>query len=245
MNNILLTSGYNFEGYSISEYLGVYSGECALGTGFLSTLGASLADFLGSNSTMYSDKLKTAKTYAMEQLMTRVENAGGNAIIGLDIDYTTFSADIMGVIANGTAVKITKNVNAPLTKPKTFPIRATNPGMPFIPAYVLIDLSQNFASISLDIYCPVSFDLETAASAPKDSDMWVFNFEAFMKAVLAYNTAKEILEFLNEYNEEHPNTVSPLLIEEIVNLVSLERIYGNMQKSAVNKIQDFFLTHDT
>ena len=83
MNNILLTSGYNFEGYSISEYLGVYSGECALGTGFLSTLGASLADFLGSNSTMYSDKLKTAKPYAMEQLMTRVENAGGNPLLAL------------------------------------------------------------------------------------------------------------------------------------------------------------------
>lgn len=37
--DILMTSGYNFEGYTISNYLGVYSGECALGTGFLSTLG--------------------------------------------------------------------------------------------------------------------------------------------------------------------------------------------------------------
>ena len=31
---------------------------------------------------------------------------GGDAIIGLDIDYVSFSADIMGVIASGTAVKL-------------------------------------------------------------------------------------------------------------------------------------------
>ena len=84
--NILMTSGYNFEGYTISNYLGVYSGECALGTGFLSTLGASFADFFGTNSTMYSDKLKKAKDFAINQLVEQVTNAGGDAIIGLDID---------------------------------------------------------------------------------------------------------------------------------------------------------------
>ena len=40
---ILLTSGYNFEGYRIKKYLGFCSGECALGTGFLSSLGAEIA----------------------------------------------------------------------------------------------------------------------------------------------------------------------------------------------------------
>ena len=44
---ILLTSGYNFEGYRIKKYLGFCSGECALGTGFLSSLGAGIADILG------------------------------------------------------------------------------------------------------------------------------------------------------------------------------------------------------
>ena len=58
---MLMTSGYNFEGYTITEYLGVFSGECALGTGFLSSLGAGISDFLGTNSKMYSNKLKEAK----------------------------------------------------------------------------------------------------------------------------------------------------------------------------------------
>jgi uncharacterized protein YbjQ (UPF0145 family) len=109
-NNILITSGYNFEGYSITEYFGFFSGECALGTGFLSTLGAGVADFLGTNSTMYSGKLKEAKEYAISRLVSQVQRTGGNAIIGLDVDYTTFSSDIMGVIVSGTAVKITKEI---------------------------------------------------------------------------------------------------------------------------------------
>ena len=53
MKNIQITSGYNFEGYNITEYLGLCSGEAALGTGFLSSLGAGIAYILGTNSTMY------------------------------------------------------------------------------------------------------------------------------------------------------------------------------------------------
>lgn len=104
-----ITSGFNFEDYKITDYLDFCSGECALGTGFLSSLGAGFADFFGSNSTMYSDKLKRARDFAIDQLINRAVALGADAIIGLDIDYTTFSSDIMGVIANGTAVKIKRS----------------------------------------------------------------------------------------------------------------------------------------
>lgn len=108
MEDILSTSGYNFEGYRISEYLGFCSGECALGTGFLSSLSAGIADFLGSNSTQYEQKLLKAKSMALSAIKEQAQKQGANAIIGLDIDYVTFSADIMGVVATGTSVKIEK-----------------------------------------------------------------------------------------------------------------------------------------
>lgn len=105
---MLLTSGYNFEGYVIKEYLGFCSGECALGTGFLSSFSAGLADILGSNSSLYEEKLSKAKSMAISELESKALEYGANAIIGVDVDYTTFSADIMGVAANGTAVKVEK-----------------------------------------------------------------------------------------------------------------------------------------
>lgn len=44
---MLITSGCGFDGYRITKYLDFCSGECALGTGFLNSFGANLADFLG------------------------------------------------------------------------------------------------------------------------------------------------------------------------------------------------------
>lgn len=151
-DKILITSGYNFEGYHIVDYLGVYSGECALGTGFLSSLGASFADFLGTKSTLYSGKLKEAKDYAMNQLIEQAKNVNGNAIIGLDIDYTTFSADIMGVIASGTVVKI-QEIDSPENS-KLIPIKATNRNLPFRATSISVKGFSDKSSISIDIYCP-------------------------------------------------------------------------------------------
>lgn len=57
---------------------------------------------------IYEEKLSKAKSAAISELKKLAVEHGANAIIGIDVDYTTFSADIMGVIANGTAVKIEK-----------------------------------------------------------------------------------------------------------------------------------------
>lgn len=103
---ILMTTGFNFDGFSINKYIGVYSGECVLGTGYLSSLESGISDVLGTNSKSYTNKLKEAKEYALEDLQEQIVRAGGNAIIGLSISYTMFSRDIIGVVTNGTAVKI-------------------------------------------------------------------------------------------------------------------------------------------
>lgn len=101
---IMLTTGYNFEGYNITQYKNIISGECVLGTGFLSEFGAAISDLLGSTSGMFSEKLKTAKMASIYQLKKECFLAEGNAIIGVDFDYITFQNNMIGVVANGTAV---------------------------------------------------------------------------------------------------------------------------------------------
>lgn len=105
---IMLTSGFNFEGYEITEYVGFMSSESVLGTGFLSELGAGFADFAGARSNMFSNKLEEAKDQALAGLIEKAKAAEANAIIGVDIDYNMFSGNLIGVIANGTIVKIRK-----------------------------------------------------------------------------------------------------------------------------------------
>ena len=45
---------------------------------------------------MYSNKLQNAKDIAMKVMLKNASRAGADGIIGVDIDYATFSADIMG-----------------------------------------------------------------------------------------------------------------------------------------------------
>lgn len=104
----LLTSGYNFEGYKIISYNGIVSGEVVMGTGFLSEFSASLDDFLGSTSEAFSDKIVKAKEISLSKMITASCARGGNAIIGVDFDYTTFANNMIAVSANGTSVVIEK-----------------------------------------------------------------------------------------------------------------------------------------
>ena len=102
------TTGFNFEGYKIVDYIKVISAETVLGTGFLSEFSASISDFLGTENQSFSDKLESAKDSATKKLTNKAISLNANAIIGIDYDYVNFSSNIIGVIANGTAVKIEK-----------------------------------------------------------------------------------------------------------------------------------------
>lgn len=104
VENHLLTTGYNFDGYAITKYVGILSGEVVLGTGFLSEFSASVSDLLGASSGAFEDKLDIAKKVAIEKLTVKSVENGGNAIIGIDFDYITFANNMIGVVANGTSV---------------------------------------------------------------------------------------------------------------------------------------------
>lgn len=102
------TSGYNFEGHTIEEYYGVVTGEVVLGTGFFSGFSAGFADMLGVESEAYRSKLQESRKLALERVILESIYLGGNAVIGVDIDYVIFSGDLIGIIANGTSVKLSK-----------------------------------------------------------------------------------------------------------------------------------------
>ncbi len=106
--NHMLTSGYNFEGYKIVSYNGIVSGEIVLGTGFMSELSASFSDFFGTVSEEFSIKMAKAKELSTLKMIAASVSKGGNAIIGVDFDYTTFGSNMVAVSANGTSVKVEK-----------------------------------------------------------------------------------------------------------------------------------------
>lgn len=150
-DKVLMTTGFNFDGFSIDRYIGVFSGECALGTGFLSSLGSDISDILGTNSKSYTNKLRQAKDYALEQLQDQTINAGGNAIIGLSINYTMFSRDIIGVVANGTAVKIDE-ISHIQDSDKVISVLKYNKNVVFRPVSLFCHSVQNQYAFSVELF---------------------------------------------------------------------------------------------
>jgi uncharacterized protein YbjQ (UPF0145 family) len=103
--NVLVTTTPTIEGHRIVEYLGIESIEIVIGTGFLSELTGEIADFMGRRSMRFEAKLQEAKRLAFDKLKFRAADHGANAVVGIDLDYTEFSGNRIGLILNGTLVR--------------------------------------------------------------------------------------------------------------------------------------------
>lgn len=117
MAQMLITSGFRFDGYRIVKYSGYISGDDAI------SVDRGMAVFgLGTN---VKDKLmaslSTIRRNALRELKEAAYNLGCNAVIGVDFDYltldpqtanlsggTTYQPYVFGVTANGNAVVIEK-----------------------------------------------------------------------------------------------------------------------------------------
>ncbi len=105
----MVTTSSDFNGFHILEYKGIVTGETIIGTGFLSEFSAGPSDFFGSQSDKFSNKMSTAHEAALLKMKQKAVMAGANAVISVHLDYITFQNNMIGAVANGTAVLIRRN----------------------------------------------------------------------------------------------------------------------------------------
>tara|TARA_R110002096_G_scaffold436021_1_gene665238 strand:+ start:111028 stop:111504 length:477 start_codon:yes stop_codon:yes gene_type:complete len=103
---VILTTTNSVDGSEVTQYLGIESAETVLGSGLLSEMKAGLSDAFGTRSGAFEAKLAKARESAMLRLKVKAGKLGGNAVIGVDVDYVEFAANMMGVVVTGTVVKI-------------------------------------------------------------------------------------------------------------------------------------------
>lgn len=118
--SMLITSGFNFDGYSITKYSGYISGDSAVSMdrprhGWLGGVNGEVgADLLAG--------LAHIRRNALAELKESAYALGCNAVIGVDFDYLTMDPEtatssggtlylpfLFAVTANGNAVVIEKN----------------------------------------------------------------------------------------------------------------------------------------
>lgn len=105
---IMITSGFDFQGYRIVKYCDYIIGQRVLGLGAFKSLFAAVSNLTGTESASLYNKIEEAKNLAMDELRSKAAVINANAIIGVDIDFTMFADSMIAVIANGTAVVVEK-----------------------------------------------------------------------------------------------------------------------------------------
>ena len=105
---IIVSTTPTLEGRPVREYLGVVTGECIVGANLFRDLFANIRDIVGGRSGSYERILRDAREQAIAELQAEAGALGGNAVVGVDLDYEVIgdTGSMLMVSASGTAVKV-------------------------------------------------------------------------------------------------------------------------------------------
>jgi uncharacterized protein YbjQ (UPF0145 family) len=92
----------------IRQTLGVVTGEAIIGANIFRDLLAGITDIIGGRAGTYERGLRQARDIALQEMCAEAQRLGGDAVVGVDLDYEAMGADngMLMVSATGTAVKL-------------------------------------------------------------------------------------------------------------------------------------------
>ncbi|MEM6307097.1 MAG: heavy metal-binding domain-containing protein [Pseudomonadota bacterium] len=102
---MIVTTTPSVEGQTITAYYGVVVGEAILGANIFRDVFAGITDIIGGRSGAYEESLGEARATALKEMDDSARAAGGNAVVGVDLDYEVINNMLM-VSASGTAVTL-------------------------------------------------------------------------------------------------------------------------------------------
>ncbi|MCK5934778.1 MAG: heavy metal-binding domain-containing protein [Fulvimarina manganoxydans] len=108
---MIVSTTPTLEGRRIVAYHGVVTGEAILGTNVFRDLFASIRDIVGGRSGSYEASLREGRELALGEMAEEAKRLGGNAVVGVDLDYENITAgnnssSMLMVVASGTAVTV-------------------------------------------------------------------------------------------------------------------------------------------
>ena len=105
---MLVSTTHVIEGRRVTRYLGLVSGEAIMGANVFKDLLAGIRDIVGGRSAAYEKELRSAMAIAQDEMQAEAKALGGNAVIGVDLDFESIQmgrgGGMLMVTASGTAV---------------------------------------------------------------------------------------------------------------------------------------------
>lgn len=103
-----VTTTFSFDGYRITEHMGVVRGIVVRSRSIFGNIGGMFQSLAGGNITIYTELCEKTRQDAYKEMMQHAESRGANAIIGMRYDANEVMNGITEVLCYGTAVKIEK-----------------------------------------------------------------------------------------------------------------------------------------
>ena len=106
MDNSLVTTGFELEGYKVMKHLGMVRGITVRSRSVIGNIGAALQQIVGGNIPLYTELCEKTREESYELMVAHARQIGGNAVIGVRYDATDISEGVTEVVCYGTAVVV-------------------------------------------------------------------------------------------------------------------------------------------
>jgi uncharacterized protein YbjQ (UPF0145 family) len=108
VNQQLITTANNLEGYKITQHLGVVRGITVRSRSVFGNLAGGLQSMFGGKLSIYVDLCEKSRAEAFEHMIQHANERGANAIINMRYDANELMEGITEVLTYGTAVIVEK-----------------------------------------------------------------------------------------------------------------------------------------
>ena len=107
---MLVTTTDTIQNQEIDTYLGIVTAEVVYGTNVLRDFFAGIRDTFGGRTGSYERVFEKGHQKAIEELKSRAQKLGADAVVAIKVDTGTINVDEKGVLllitATGTAVRL-------------------------------------------------------------------------------------------------------------------------------------------
>lgn len=108
MEKQFVTTSFSFEGYVITEYIGIVRGITVRSRSIFGNIAGGLQSLIGGNISIYTELCEKSRQEAFELMIHHAEKMNANAIIGIHYDTNEILHGVTEVLCYGTAVRIDK-----------------------------------------------------------------------------------------------------------------------------------------
>jgi len=102
----LITTSNQLEGYRITRHLGIVRGITVRSRNLFANLGGVIQTLIGGKISIYVELCEKTRQEAYDQLIKHADERGANAIINVRYDANEVMSGVTEVLCYGTAVQV-------------------------------------------------------------------------------------------------------------------------------------------